>query len=303
MMNILTPTPSTDCLSRREFSSVYPPAEDSFLFLDALESDVDFIRNRLKPALSIEVGSGSGIISAFLSKILGRACTYLCIDVSFQACLATKEVFNENNVRLLDSICGNLFSSLRLSSLGFADIVLFNPPYVPTEENELLDAKSTLTAAWAGGPKGRMVIDAFIKQVEPVLSKSGALYILLLRENDPDEVANLIKSVTNGRLSESKCVLQRQCGTEHLFVYRFYYPSVDPEIDMPTRLQSLNLFRALVKYIQSLEHTDQKYLLDRVKMEFRMSNEKNDDEYSEFLYEVRIFNLLSCNFNREERHC
>nr|CDS29286.1 hemK methyltransferase family [Hymenolepis microstoma] len=229
-MSFLTPTPSTDCLNRHEFSSVYSPAEDSFLFLDALESDVDFIRNRLKPTLSIEVGSGSGIISAFLSKLLGRTCAYLCIDVSFQACLATKQVFTDNNVKLLDSICANLFSSLRSSSVGLADIVLFNPPYVPTEENELLKAKSTLSAAWAGGPKGRMVIDAFIKQVEPFLSKSGVLYILLLRENDPDEVASLIKLVTNGRLSESKCVHQRRCGTEHLFVYRFYYPGVDPVI-------------------------------------------------------------------------
>lgn len=61
---------------------------------------------------------------------------------------------------------------------------------------------------------------------------------------------------------------------------------------MPTRLQSLELFRSLVKYIRSLEHTDQKYLLSRVKSEFRKSNEKNDDEYSEFLYEVRLYLLI-----------
>ncbi|VDL60189.1 unnamed protein product [Hymenolepis diminuta] len=272
-MDILTPTPTTHCLDRREFSSVYPPAEDSFLFLDALEKDVNFIRNCLKPALSVEVGSGSGIISAFLSKLLDHTCAYLCIDIAFQACVATKQVFRENDAKLLDSICGDLFSSLRLSSVGLADIILFNPPYVPTEENEFSEARSTLSAAWAGGSKGRIVIDRFIKQIDTVLSKSGVLYILLLRENDPDEVADLIKSATNGRLSRSKCVVQRRC-------------------DMPTRLQSLELFRSLVKYIRSLEHTDQKYLLSRVKSEFRKSNEKNDDEYSEFLYEVRLYLLI-----------
>lgn len=145
--------------------------------------------------------------------------------------MATKQVFRENNAKLLDSICGDLFSSLRLSSVGLADIILFNPPYVPTEENEFSEARSTLSAAWAGGPKGRMVIDRFIKQIDTVLSKSGVLYILLLRENDPEEVADLIKSATNGRLSGSKCVVQRRCGIEHLFVYRFYYPSVYPDFD------------------------------------------------------------------------
>ena len=37
------------------------------------------------------------------------------------------------------------------------DIVLFNPPYVPTEANEL-DSRD-LRAAWAGGKDGREMID------------------------------------------------------------------------------------------------------------------------------------------------
>lgn len=58
---------------------------------------------------------------------------------------------------------------------------------------------------------------------------------------------------------------------------------------MPTRKQSLELFRSLVKYVRTLEHTDQRYLLNRIKSEIRQSSEKNDEAYSQFLYEVRIF--------------
>lgn len=77
-------TPSTDALKQPCFTEVYPPSEDSFLFLDALEADANFIRERLRPVMSVEVGSGSGIISTFLSKILDSACSFLCIDISNQ---------------------------------------------------------------------------------------------------------------------------------------------------------------------------------------------------------------------------
>ncbi len=57
----------------------------------------------------------------------------------------------------MDTICGDLFSSLRQVHGGLADIVLFNPPYVPTESRELKDAASGISAAWAGGIDGREV--------------------------------------------------------------------------------------------------------------------------------------------------
>lgn len=48
---------------------VYEPAEDTFLLLDALEEDADHLR-ALKPTICVEVGSGSGCVSAFLGRIL-----------------------------------------------------------------------------------------------------------------------------------------------------------------------------------------------------------------------------------------
>ncbi|CDS35962.1 hypothetical protein EmuJ_001192410 [Echinococcus multilocularis] len=55
---------------------------------------------------------------------------------------------------------------------------------------------------------------------------------------------------------------------------------------MPSRVESLELFRSLVKYIRTLEHTDRRYLLNRVRAEFRKSNEVNDPAYTEFLFKV-----------------
>ena len=43
-------TPETGHLSEERFSSVYEPAEDSFLLLDSLETELDSIR-QLQPAI------------------------------------------------------------------------------------------------------------------------------------------------------------------------------------------------------------------------------------------------------------
>ena len=54
------------------------------------------------------------------------------------------------------------------------DLILWNPPYVPTPTEEVIIPTNkillnkNIEAAWAGGIKGREVIDRFIKRI-PVL--------------------------------------------------------------------------------------------------------------------------------------
>lgn len=44
------------------------------------------------------------------------------------------------------------------------DVILFNPPYVPTEREEALDAQSKrhIEGSWAGGHDGMDVTDRFL---------------------------------------------------------------------------------------------------------------------------------------------
>ncbi len=55
----------------------------------------------------------------------------------------------------------NLLSSLNDNSI---DILVFNPPYVPTEDDEIFS--SGIEASWAGGKRGRRIIDKFIPVVK-----------------------------------------------------------------------------------------------------------------------------------------
>jgi len=48
------------------------------------------------------------------------------------------------------------------------DVILFNPPYVPTNTEEILDAQTArgIESSWAGGLHGMNVTDLFLERVE-----------------------------------------------------------------------------------------------------------------------------------------
>ncbi|CCW70691.1 unnamed protein product [Phytomonas sp. Hart1] len=76
------------------------------------------------------------------------------------------------------------------------DVVLFNPPYVPTSTEELeqaLTRKDLITSAWCGGERGRVVLDRFIEMLPHYLSRDGCCYIVLIKENDIADVYRKIQ--------------------------------------------------------------------------------------------------------------
>jgi release factor glutamine methyltransferase len=61
------------------------------------------------------------------------------------------------------------FASALLPRLNHqVDVVLFNPPYVPTMSEEAQNAQQvgSLSGAWAGGQDGMRVTNFFLDQVE-----------------------------------------------------------------------------------------------------------------------------------------
>lgn len=89
---------------------------------------------------------------------------------------------------------------------GKIDILLFNPPYVPTESEEVykggsLDqeasggvCKEAIAASWAGGVDGREVIDRLLQLLPDLLSPDGMAYLVTVSENKPAEIAGSIAS-------------------------------------------------------------------------------------------------------------
>jgi release factor glutamine methyltransferase len=73
-----------------------------------------------------------------------------------------------------------------------------------------------ISRAWAGGLNGRKVIDRFLSQCSHLLSDNGRVYLLLVKENFPEEVMQVLKS----KNIDCEIVLKRKCRNEHLLVVR-----------------------------------------------------------------------------------
>jgi len=150
---------------------VYDPGEDSFLLVEAALGEV-------KPGDKVlEVGTGSGIVSLFLKDVADVTAT----DISPLACANARR----NGVRVVRAdLCHGL--------CGPFDLVIFNPPYLPTADDERLPA--WLNRAFDGGPTGREVIARFLEDAGSVIPPCGRVLTVFSSLAGTDEVVGLYRS-------------------------------------------------------------------------------------------------------------
>ncbi|XP_061858255.1 methyltransferase N6AMT1 isoform X2 [Colius striatus] len=181
------PTPRYDHLGPSgPFRDVYEPSEDTFLLLDALERDAAQLREA-GVEICLEIGSGSGVVSTFLaSSIIGSSALYLCTDINPMAAYCTQETALLNNVHLQPVI------------------------------TDLVESHG-IEASWAGGKKGREVMDRVFPLVPDLLAPGGLFYLVTIKENNPDEILEVMKKCG----LEGTRALSRQAGQEMLTVLKF----------------------------------------------------------------------------------
>ena len=90
--------PDLSHLSSVDYEHVYEPAEDSYLMMDALNAERPFLLARFRHPVCVEVGSGSGVLSAYLSRLLGRRGVYWATDINPRAAAATRRTMTANKV-------------------------------------------------------------------------------------------------------------------------------------------------------------------------------------------------------------
>ena len=202
-------TPMTHHL---DFEHVYEPAEDSFLLLDALEKDLESLKDSV---FCLEIGSGSGIISVALASVLPTSFVFAC-DLNPKACqatLKTAQVNNDQN-RKIDVIHCDFVQGFPLDPHSGFDLIVCNPPYVATEEKET--KHNDIFASWAGGVQGRNLTDNLIDKLPTLLSDQGCAYIVLEQCNHPNEVKDKVESLQ----LKADFVLSRRAGREFLRILK-----------------------------------------------------------------------------------
>jgi release factor glutamine methyltransferase len=172
---------------------VYLPEADTYLLLDAARKEV-------KPGDRVlEVGTGSGLISRELAKVSGVVAT----DISPHAVLCTSKAG-------VDVVRTDLFTGIR----GPFDLVLFNPPYLPTQPEERMD--DWLERALDGGESGRAVIERFARNVGDVLAPGGGILLLISSLTGLNEVQELFVSLGYS----SGIAMQQDVEDEILYVLK-----------------------------------------------------------------------------------
>lgn len=270
----MLPTPTTDHVP---FTHIYEPAEDSYLLLDTFSSaPLTTLFRSLFPIslpsstssspsspspLILEIGTGSGVVLAFLTAhaetIFGREDVIsVGVDINEHACRATRETVGvavketaaaaaaageagTASGTYLGNSVGDLTSSVKSGSV---DVLVFNPPYVPTPDVPILqdgDGDTTppsdreiayaresrlLELSYAGGRDGMEVTDRLLEEIPRVLSARGSAFLLLCAQNQPEGVMGGVRGWEGGGVWEAEVVGSSglKGGWEKLVVVRIW---------------------------------------------------------------------------------
>ncbi len=149
--------------------SVYCPREDSVLMAKAIENLC------LKDKKILDMGCGSG----FLSILMAMDNNVTAADINEKAVKVAKENARKNNAEV-KTVESDLFSSIKESF----DVIVFNSPYLPTEENDI---------TYSGGRSGRDTIEKFIIGAKNHLNKGGIILLLISSLTGKKEVIGLFE--------------------------------------------------------------------------------------------------------------
>lgn len=155
---------------------IYEPREDSFLLLEEIQK-----QKKIENAL--DIGTGSGILALELAK---HAKNVIAVDINKEAIKEFNKIIKKNHIRNIKTIHSDLFSKV----FGKFDLIVFNPPYVPTKPQ-----KSKISGAQKneeiflgkgkikfidldGGKNGTEVIKGFLKDAGEHLTKEGKILLL-----------------------------------------------------------------------------------------------------------------------------
>ncbi|MBL7051189.1 DUF2431 domain-containing protein [Candidatus Woesearchaeota archaeon] len=173
---------------------MYEPREDSFL----MEKSV------IKYAFGkvLDMGTGSGI-QAITSAKNKKVTSIFASDINKEAVTNTLEVAISEGIPLT-VIQSDLFKNIKEKF----DTIIFNPPYLPTQEPKEL--------ALDGGEKGHELIEKFLKQAKTHLNKNGIILLLfssLTNKQKIDEILN-----TNNY--QFKEIDKLKLDFEELYIYK-----------------------------------------------------------------------------------
>jgi release factor glutamine methyltransferase len=170
-----------------EDPEVYPPSEDSILFIESLD-----VRDGER---ILEIGCGSGVVSIHCAR---NGCVVTSGDINPRAVELTRKNASDNDVRI-DVVETDVYSNVE----GRFDTILFNLPYLPVDEEGLL-AKS-----WSGGPDGLGPLPELLQGAPEHLNDGGRVVVVISSLMDNDALWDLLDGYTVEKKGELKLFFEK----------------------------------------------------------------------------------------------
>ncbi len=182
------------------FDSVYSPSEDSFLLSQAIKIS--------RGSSALDLGCGTGIQG--LTAILQGASSVCFADKNPAAIKNAKKNFQLLKKHGFSAkavfVQSDLFSGIKEKF----DFIVFNPPYVPSNEKKFLDLD--------GGKKGRETLGKFLLDFPKFLLPEGKAFFLQSSLNGTAKTKQTLKKQD----FKFKIVARKKLFFEELVVFRAF---------------------------------------------------------------------------------
>ncbi|MFO8017472.1 MAG: HemK2/MTQ2 family protein methyltransferase [Promethearchaeia archaeon] len=176
---------------------VYYPSDDSYLILDYFSKYIKSNRFDSIPFeqvdMILDLGTGSGIIAIYLALLEKRCDDFspeiYASDISDEALKIAHSNACKNHVSpQIQFIKSDLFQSFSSELKNSFDIVIFNPPYLPSFYNVGGKSNKNLSEdrIWNGGPKGIEVILKFLDSAKKYITRDKKSYLYFISSSKAD---------------------------------------------------------------------------------------------------------------------
>ncbi len=177
---------------------MYRPSDDSFLLFDSVKN--------LKARIAVDVGTGTG----FIAINIASNCDFVVgTDIDFGSIKEARNIIRDKKIHNIDLIVCDLISVLKDSSV---DLVIFNPPYLPSDEYKTDIDMQTLQFYNNSDVIARFIIDA-----RRVLTHYGSCYVIYSSLTDTQEMMRNACTLFNS----VKVIAEKSFFFERLYVVKF----------------------------------------------------------------------------------
>lgn len=151
-------------------AGVYPPQHDSHLLIEAMSVAAAVADRRV-----LDLCTGSGVVAIAAAQIGARSVT------AFDVCPHAVSCALDNAAIAGVAVDVRMGSWTAAIAGGPYDLVVSNPPYVPTGPDayrEQIPSAAGLARAWNAGADGRLILDPLCDSAPQLLADGGTMLIV-----------------------------------------------------------------------------------------------------------------------------